>query len=288
MLIGQFWGTSAAEGIPAPFCRCAVCTKARKERGKYERKRSSFRLSDSTILDLGADAVTQTFLYGDLVDLNHVLVTHTHDDHLNPHMMMEAFWGARCGYRNTPLHYYFTEQAYEIVEQWRQNYWILKGMVPGWEKENFIEFHKLHYGERVEIDGIGVTPFKGFHVGNMRETSALYLLELPDGRNLFYGLDSGRYFPETVEALKNYRIDLFISECTGGIQPSAPESTHMNLENVRRLVDVLLAQGTLHQNSILYLTHINHGTGHDEMEDGVRRLQFPIETHVAYDGLKIL
>ena len=98
MLIGQFWGTSAAEGIPAPFCRCAVCMQAKAQRGKYERKRSSFRLSDSIILDLGADAVAQSFAYGDLIDINHVLVTHTHDDHLNPHMMMEAFWGTECGY----------------------------------------------------------------------------------------------------------------------------------------------------------------------------------------------
>ena len=288
MLIGQFWGTSAAEGIPAPFCRCHVCLKARKEKGKYQRKRSSFRLSDSMIFDLGADAVTQCFEYGDLVDLNHVLVTHTHDDHLNPHMMMEAFWGERCGYRDTPLHYYFTDKAYEIVEKWLENDWILKGMVPRWVQENTIQFHKLEYGKRVEIDGLGITPFKGFHRGNMKETSALYLVELPNGRTLFYGLDSGVYFPETIEALKNYRIDIFISESTGGIQPSAPESTHMNLQNVRDLVDVLLEQGTLHKDSVLYLTHINHHTGHDEMEEGVQRLNFPIPTTVAYDGLKIL
>ena len=288
MLIGQFWGTSAAEGIPAPFCRCAVCMQAKAQRGKYERKRSSFRLSDSIILDLGADAVAQSFAYGDLIDINHVLVTHTHDDHLNPHMMMEAFWGTECGYRHTPLHYYFTEQAYEIVEQWRQNDWILKGMVPLFEEKHVVEFHKLQYGQRVEIDGLGVTPFRGKHVGNMKETTALYLIELPDGRTLFYGLDSGCYFPETIESLKNYRIDLFISEATIGMRPASTGSTHMNLENVRKLVDVLLSQGTLHKDSILYLTHINHHTGHDEMEDGVRQLQFPIETHVAYDGLKIL
>lgn len=288
MLIGQFWGTSAAEGIPAPFCRCAVCMEAREKKGKYQRRRSSFRLSDSIMLDLGADAVCQSFEYGDIVDVDHVLVTHTHDDHLNPHMMMEAFWGERRGYRSTPLHYYFTDQAYDIVSRWRESDWILKGMVPGWEEKDIIQFHKLEYGQRIEIDGIGVTPFKGNHRGNMKEKSALYLLELPDGRTIFYGLDSGPYFEETLEALKAHRIDIFISECTGGIQPSAPESTHMNLQNVRDLTDTLLQQGTLHRESILYLTHINHGTGHGEMEDGVKRLNFPIQTIVAYDGCKIL
>lgn len=286
MLIGQFWGTSAAEGTPAPFCRCPVCEEARLKKGKYRRRRSCFRLSSSVMLDLGADAVSQSMEYGDIVDVNHVLVTHTHDDHLNQHMLMEAFWGKK--YRSGPLHIYLTDQAYEMAENWRKNSWILKGMVPGWEETGVIEFHKLAYGERVVIDGMGVTPFRGNHRGNAKENTALYLIELPDGRNLFYGLDSGPYFAETIDALKGHTIDIFISEATGGMRPTAPESTHMNLKNVRDLVDILLAQGTLKNDSELYLTHINHGTGHDEMLAGVEQFAFPIKTTVAWDGLQIL
>lgn len=286
MLIGQFLGTSAAEGIPAPFCHCEVCAQAREKKGVYQRKRSSFRLSDSMMLDMGADAVSQCMELGDMNAVNHVLVTHTHDDHLNPHMMMEAFWSRK--YRNGPLHYYFTDKAFEIVNHWRQNDWILKGMVPRFEQENVVAFHQLNYGERVEIDGMGITPFRGNHKGNAGEYSALYLVELPDGRKLFYGLDSGPYFPETLEALKAHRIDIFISEATRGVQPYIPGSMHMALADVRDLAGMLYAQGTLHDGSLLYLTHINHGTGHDQMLERTKELQFPIPTIVAYDGLKIL
>lgn len=286
MLIGQFWGTSAAEGIPAPYCRCENCQQARREKGKYQRKRSSFRVSDSIMIDLGADAVSQSMEYGDITDIDHVLFTHTHDDHLNPHMLMEAMWSYE--YRKRPIHYYFTEQAYGIVEKWRQNDWILKGMLPGWEQRNIVQFHKLAYGQRIEIDGIGVTPFKGNHRGNMKETTAMYLIELPDGRNLFYGLDSGPYFPETIEALSKVHIDIYISEATGGTMPSAPESTHMNLQHVRDLAEILYSQGTISDKSTIYLTHINHRTGHDQMVEGVKKLEFPVPTIVAWDGLKIL
>jgi len=285
-LIGQFWGTSAAEGIPAPFCQCENCREARAKKGVYQRRRSSFRLSDTMILDLGADAVTQAMEYGDLTSLNHVLVTHTHDDHLNPHMMMEAFWSRAD--RSGPLHYYFTEQAYEIVSCWKKNAWILKGKVPGWEENGIVAFHQLQYGERVMIDGVGVTPFRGRHTGNVKENSALYLLELPDGHTLFYGLDSGPYFPETIEALKDHRIDLFISEATWGTLPLLPEAQHMGLVAVKKLVEQLYRQGTLHDGSRLYLTHINHHTGHDAMVETVRAMEFPVQTIVAYDGLKIL
>lgn len=284
MFIGQFWGTSAAEGIPAPFCRCPTCTEAREKGGRQIRLRSCFRLSDKIMLDLGADAVSQSVKYGAITEIDHVLVTHTHDDHLNPHMLMEAMWSAKQ--RNT-LHYYFTDKAFEIVDHWRNNPWILKGKVKEWEALGFIAFHKLEYGIRTQIDDIWVTPFKGNHTGNVQENTALYLIELPDGRTLFYGLDSGPYLPETIEALKGYTIDLFISEGTIGMAPLT-HNQHMSFSDVRQLVDTLLEQGTLKPTSTVYLTHINHHTLYNDIINGPAQLQYPLPTVVAYDGLKIL
>lgn len=282
-LIGQFWGTGAAEGIPAPFCNCPTCQEARAH-PEFQRLRTCFRLTDKIMLDLGADAVSQSIKYGEISKVEHVLVTHTHDDHLNSHMMMEAFWSRQQ--RNT-LHYYFTDAAYDIVSHWRGNDWILKGMVPKWEEQGIVAFHRLEYGRRYEIDGMGVTPFKGNHTGNVKENSALYLLELPDGRTLFYGLDSGPYFPETLQALRQYHIDIFVSECAFGTI-RCPHTQHMDIYGVRELVEQLVQQGTLDQNSRLYITHINHGTSHNQMLCAVKQLSFPIPTTVCHDGIKIL
>ncbi len=285
-IIGQFWGTSAAEGVPAPFCRCATCMEAREKGGIYRRLRSCFRLSEHIMIDLGADSVCQSIQFGDLTDLRHVLITHTHDDHLNPHMMMEAMWSR--DYRSETLHYYFTDKAYEIVEHWRNSPWILKGKIPGWERDGVVAFHKLEYGVPMVIDGIEVTPFRGNHLGNVKENSALYLLKLPDGRKLFYGLDSAVYFPETVEALKAHQIDIFVSEATGGIHEAPPSWAHMSLSQVRELIGTLCEQGTLSKDSLVYLSHINHRTSYGQMIEAVERLQFPIKTVVAVDGMKIL
>lgn len=283
MLIGQFWGTSAAEGIPAPFCKCAACEEAR-EHPEFRRTRTCFRLTDKMMIDLGADAVTQSMIYGAIGEVEHVLVTHTHDDHLNPHMMMEAFWSRA---QRKTLHYYFTDQAFDMVEHWRQNDWILKGMVPKWEAEGIVAFHKLEYGVRYEIEGIGVTAFRGHHLGNVKENTALYLLELPDGRTLFYGLDSGPYFPETLEALKGHHIDVMVSECSFGTTPM-PHRMHMDIYAVRELMDQLFSRGTLDANSALYIAHINHGTSHNELLEAVKQLNFPLPVTVCLDGEKIL
>ena len=286
MLIGQFLGTSAAEGVPAPFCNCPTCKHARRVGGKEIRLRSCFRLTDTVMIDLGADAVMQAMRYGELSAVNHVLVTHTHDDHLNPHMLMEAMWSR--DHRET-LHYYFTDKAYEIVEHWRASPWILKGKVKEFEEMGYVAFHRLEFGKRIELEGMGITPFRGNHLGNVGEHSAMYLVELPDGRALFYGLDSGTYFPETLQALSRHRIDIYISEnSVGAAKDRQPHPAHLRLVDVKELADQLFAQGTLQENSILYLTHINHGSSHEENLQAVEELRFPIKTVVAYDGLKVL
>ena len=55
-----------------------------------------------------------------------------------------------------------------------------------------------------------------------------------------------------------------------------------------RLADKLLEQGTLDENSILYLTHISHRSTHKQNVDAVENIAFPVKTIVAYDGVKIL
>lgn len=283
MLIGQFWGTGAAEGVPAPYCRCPVCLEAREKGGIYQRMRSCFRLSDSIMLDLGADAVAQSMKFGDITDVEHVVITHTHDDHLNPHMLMEAMWSKR--YRK-PIHYYFTEEAYEITRHWMNNPWILKGMLPSWVEKGIVVFHKLKFGERAQVGDVFVTPFRGNHKGNVEPNSAMYLVELPDGRSLFYGLDSGKWLDETLEAVKKLHIDIFISEATGGVT-DIRYGGHMGLYQVRELVGALFESGAITAETKVYLTHINHGSSYDQMIEKVGELDFPLPVTVATDGMKI-
>ena len=46
-----FYGTSAAEGIPSPFCSCSVCENAAGSR-KEIRRRSMFRINEEVCIDL--------------------------------------------------------------------------------------------------------------------------------------------------------------------------------------------------------------------------------------------
>ena len=77
---GIFYGTGASEGIPNPFCDCEMCNHARKYGGRNIRKRSCFRVGKDLMIDMGPDIFSQALLYGSLRDIEHVLITHTHDD----------------------------------------------------------------------------------------------------------------------------------------------------------------------------------------------------------------
>ena len=66
----QFLGTAAAEGMPAVFCRCETCEKARALKGKNIRSRAQALINDDLLLDFSSDTywhAVQNGLYLDKV-----------------------------------------------------------------------------------------------------------------------------------------------------------------------------------------------------------------------------
>ena len=124
----------------------------------------------------------------------------------------------------------------------------------------------------------------------MGENSANYLLELPDGRTLYYGLDTGWYLPETFEALRGRALDLLVSECTFGLTPDRGEEPegHLDAFSCERLIRALFDQGTLTAASHVYLTHINHYTSTgEELAAWLAGRSFPCPVTLAWDGMRI-
>ncbi|OAS14749.1 MBL fold metallo-hydrolase [Paenibacillus oryzisoli] len=284
----RFYGTSAAEGIPNPFCSCSVCNNAREVGGAEIRRRSMFRINEEMCIDLGADSFQQAMEYGDFTKLQHVLVSHTHEDHFN-YMMMNVR-NMAIERLKEPLHFYLTDKAYDIVDFYRQSRPIMKGMTADLEARGIVAFHKLAFNETVTIDGMDVTPLRGNHKGNMGENCANYLIQQLDGTKLFYGVDTGWYLPDAFKELENTSLDVLISECTFGLTTGRGlhPNGHLDAFSCMELFRKLLEQGTLHANSRIYLTHINHFTStHGDLVGWFQEQQFPCPITVAWDGMKI-
>lgn len=285
---GIFYGTGAAEGIPNPFCGCYLCEYARTHGGKDIRTRSMFRVSEKVMIDMGADSFVQAAKYGDFKNLEHVLITHTHEDHF-AYMMLSVRKMATHRPVKT-LHFYFTDRAYELVGLMRENRAFMKGALPQMEADGIVEFHRLNYGETYEVDDCKVIPLKGHHFGNMQEKCANYLIMLPDGKRLYYGLDTGAYEEETLDCLKKEKLDILISECTyGNVEDTYPDPGHLSLTTCVKMIEKLRAQGSLKEECRIYLTHINHvhTAYHEKLQELVDQYRLPYPCTVAYDGMEI-
>ncbi len=272
----RFWGTSGGTGVPSPFCKCSVCENARLVGGKEFRSRSAFRIDKNVMIDIGEDYVsTAAKLQDDLYDVEHFLFTHTHSDHFNDRF----FWSRRIGAKMpvNPVTVYFADEAFDYVYE-------------KYGAESNVIFKKLEFGKTYNICDMEITPLKGMHSTNAEKYSANYLVKLADGRLLYYGVDSGYYIDETFDVLKNYKLDIFISECTYPRERPIEESVanHMDLSRCVENMDKLYENGTIDENTKVYITHIDcRGMNHAQLEGFFGILNRKYTVKVAYDGLCI-
>ena len=78
-----YLGTAAAEAIPALFCECEACQKARSLGRAGVRGRAGSLLAGVLKIDFGPDSYRQMLDNGlSYAKIHSVLITHTHEDHL--------------------------------------------------------------------------------------------------------------------------------------------------------------------------------------------------------------
>ena len=215
----RFWGTSAGEGTPTPFCECDICRTARAVGGPELRLRSSFRIDEETMLDIGADFNAAALKMGEtLFGLKNVLYTHTHEDHFN-YMMIWTRYVARKK-PDFPLNIYFVDKAYDILEKFYFTSPVTSGR-EGYTRPSDVNFVRLEFLREYEIGGHRVTPLRGNHVTAFEDNSANYLIKLADGRKIplnedgrcylnWYGeQESFKYIPlwEADKAIKENNIN---------------------------------------------------------------------------------
>lgn len=286
-----FWGTGSAEGIPNPLCKCPACEMARKRKGKNIRSRSSFRLSEDILLDFGPDLVSQAQKNGgDLTGLRHVLITHTHYDHFSAFALCQ-FAGSYV-LPKEPVTFYFTEQAYEMTDYICHDEMLLRNGFRETLESGAVLFEKLKFFEERKIGDYIVTPLPGRHLGSTESRSANYLFEDAEGKTLYYGTDTGYYFPETIDFLKDHPVNTLITECTwdDNWPWNTEKDKHLSLGALKELLKILTEKGALGSFSKVYVTHIshNHRRSHEELEDFMTGwTEFPFKIHIAYDGMEI-
>lgn len=272
----QYLGTAAYEGLPAFFCRCENCIRARAIGGKNIRTRSQAIVDDKLLVDFPADTYMHYINYDiKLYDIKACIITHSHSDHLYP-----ADLQARAVYfndirHNNPLVVYGGESAYNQMSEKIKEF----GTDPNWWHPELIKPF-----ERFEADGYSVTPLNATH--DQSSSPYIFLIE-KDDKVLFYSNDTDIYPEETWEFLKNYKkkINLVSFDCTKGSE-KMDYVGHLSVPDCVEIRNRLCEMGLCDDDTKYVLTHFSHNGKdclYDDMVKAVEKDNFV----VAYDGMTI-
>lgn len=270
-MVIKYLGTAAAEGIPALFCDCDVCRKARLLGGKDVRTRSQAIIDGKLLLDFPCDTFMHLIKNDlDLCDVSACLITHVHDDHFYPRDMSYI----RRGFSHPPKGYVFTVYGSEdILDGTKQYEEESDGMLKFVAVKPFVPFDLL---------GFAVTPLKALHGTS---NPYIYIIE-KDGKTLLYAHDTGIFPDETWDYLRGKRLDMISLDCTEGAKETLSYDAHMCLGFASECRDRLASESVIDSGTVCVLNHFSHN-GKDVLYDDFSKLARARGFLTSYDGFEI-
>ena len=274
----RYLGTAASEGIPAVFCECETCRRARELGGKNIRTRSQAIIDDRLLIDFPADSYAHSLQYGiSLAKIRHCLITHSHPDHLYPEELCMRQTGVFAHIeKEEPLTFYADESGYEMIAAT-----IEANRIP----EKDVAVQKIELYTPFDVDGYRVIALRATH--SPESTPVVYIIQ-KDGKGIFYLHDTSLLRDEPMQYLKEFAtpLDLLSMDCTGG-SLYIPNDCHLDIHRCKELVESFKEIGVADDRTRVVVNHFSHNGGHvlhDEIAPIAREFGFT----AAYDGLEII
>lgn len=270
-------GSAACEGIPAAFCKCAVCGAARARGGKEFRTRSQALVDGDMLVDLPADTYAHALINNfSLADIKYLLITHSHCDHFYPTELTGRARHLVSGAMPEVLHIYGSPFIADRLTA--EVGWLNTG------GENVIvhavmPFEPFYCGDKT------VTALPADHNGRAGETPYIYLIE-SGGKALLYGTDTASVFDGVWAYLhkRGVTLDIVLLDGTRAGNTSEP-GRHMNAADNAAVKARMLESGLANEQTRFVSTHFSHNGGWTHRDAVAHLSEYGIEA--AYDGLQI-
>ena len=277
-------GSAAAEGIPAMFCNCRVCTAAWKNGGKDIRKRAAYMINEHVRIDFGPDTIQQEHQYAlHSENLKHLFISHNHEDHIDTHLLVYRMPGFSVVDSDNILNIYGCSGVYRRIHQ---DFWKT-----GHFNGDFSKFR---------LNPVLLKPFEKIELEDedmeFYPLLADHMLETVGAEPCFYVFRNGKswamiandtgYFCEedwAYLAALNIHFDVVITDCTGGILDA--RDGHMSGKFVLATRERLEQMGCVDKNTQYFINHFSHNgrLTHAEFEEHYNKYGI----QVGYDGLEI-
>ena len=248
-----FLGSGTSTGVPSLCCDCDVC---RSTDPKNKRLRSSILVrneNNNLLIDTSTD-LRQQCLVNNITNINHVLYTHHHADHVHGIDELRSF----NFFNNTVIPCYGNKNTIEKIKK-NFNYIFNGATQVGGGLPN-LTLHTIN-GEVFTLGEVCITPLNIIH-GKLEILG--YKLN-----NCAYITDCSGMPNETKKQLKN--LDILILNALG----FDPHPTHFSLNQSLDAVAELKPKRAI-------LTHINHEFDHTKV-----MAKLPKGVELAYDGMTI-
>jgi phosphoribosyl 1,2-cyclic phosphate phosphodiesterase len=247
-----FLGTGTSQGVPVVACQCLVCLS---ENPKDKRLRASVMIeteSQCLVVDAGPD-FRQQMLTHQVRQLNGILITHEHVDHIFGLDDIRAFnWVQK---QATDI---YAEERVQIAIRRIFDY-----VFSTWKYPGIPQMH-LHLIENVPfmINDLEVIPIRGYH----------YKLPVFGFRfgKIAYVTDVNRLEDAEVEKLRG--LDVLVLN-------ALRKEEHISHYSLSQALEVIAEV----KPGKAYLTHLSHQMGfYDQVQ-----AELPENVFLAYDGLEI-
>lgn len=269
-------GSGGGEGYPALFCSCEHCTAARRVRGKNLRSLSQSLVDGKLLIDLPADTFMHFLREGiDFGEIEHLLITHTHNDHYVPNILDTRGDGFAPVMKVGQLHIYGNADVKRLFDGIFALQPIRKEI-----RDNII-FHTLTPFRKVQIGGYRVTPLKANH--DPSQVALNYIIDEGECA-LLYLLDSGYPAAETLEVIEKYgkKFACVVMDGTMGVNQYVH---HMNFAENIALKQYLEQAGAADKRTRFITAHITHN--HAGLHESIEKYFEESGIVPAYDGMTV-
>ena len=273
----KFLGTAAAEGVPAVFCNCPTCVRAKTLGGKDVRTRSQILIDDDTLFDFPMDTYMHMLSYKlDLSAIARVLISHSHMDHCYPQEFCMRGGPFASDLTSKTVDVYCNATVYEIFKND-----TAREIRP--EVQEGIRLNVLQPYDSVVSGDMRIVALPAVHTKG--ENCFVYYVER-NGVGALLLNDTGILDIEVYKRLKAMggHIDIATCDCTYGAKRHGP-GRHMGLYDIVDQTELMKRAGLLNDSSVVYATHLSHNADITFAE--LERVAAESGIRAAYDGCEV-